>query len=227
VQVDWPKVADTFESFVTALALIIAGAWTWLVFVRQRLGKPKLATSIQPYVVRCDDGWIVHVAVSLSNNGSVLARLCSAELRLRQLIPLPQEVSDLARGGADIVYKGETSVAWPMLASREWAWNKGQCEIEPSETDMISADFFVPSEVSTLQLYLYVENAAKKRQAIGWSSTLIYQLPKSGEESMADNKKERTTRVGQRQPEKKQQPQQQQQQQQQSQQEKPPQTEKK
>lgn len=226
MQVDWPQVADTFESLVTALALIVAGAWTWLVFVRQRLGKPKLVTNIQPHAVKCDDGWIIHVAANLTNNGAVLARLCSAELRLRQLTPLPQGVSDLAREGADIVYKGETSVAWPMLASREWAWSEGECEIEPSEADIIATDFFVPSEVSTVQFYLYIENAAKKRQAIGWSATLIYQLPKTGEESMADKKKSEP-RHGQRQPEKRQQPQQQQQQQQQSKQEKPPKTEKK
>ena len=226
MHVDWPEVADTFESSVTALALILGGAWTWLVFVRQRLNKPKLAATIQPYVVGCDDGWIIHVTVNLTNTGTVLARLCSAELRMRQLVPPPHEVTDLARQGADIVYKGETSVAWPMLASREWAWNRGECEIEPAESDILATDFFVPSEVATVQFYLYIANAAKRRQAIGWSSTFIRHLPKNGEESMADDKRSEP-RHGQRQPEKKQQPQQQQQQQQQSQQERPSKTEKK
>ena len=178
--VELREIVDVVESGVTMLALIVGGIWTWLLFVRQRINLPRLITSIEPHALRLDHGWLIHVNIAIRNTGTVLARLARAELRLRQMVPLPDEFESLTRRGCDPVEQGRSEILWPMLARREWSYGERECEIEPGESDALVADFFAPASVESVQLYLFIANEAKKPQNIGWTSTVVHELGDHG-----------------------------------------------
>jgi hypothetical protein len=125
---------------------------------------------------------------------------------------LPEEIAHLASRGFDIVSKGASEVEWPMLAGREWFWTKGGFEIEPGEEDSLHTDFLAPQESRVAQFYFYLRNARKRKQGLGWTLTVIYDL----KEQTVGEKKAAVIRAPQQEEK-----QQQQQQQQQAIQEKP------
>ena len=89
-------------------------------------------------------------------------------------MPLPKELSDRLLPGIDPVGPGEAEITWPMIAGREWNWRKGDFEIEPGESDALHADFVIPSEVETVQLYGFVRNPKKKNEGVGWTVTTLH-----------------------------------------------------
>lgn len=206
---DWKDLAAIVESIATVAALIVGAVWSYLVFVRQRLGFPRLELSIAPQVVAVPGGRIIHAAAKLQNTGSVLVQADYAELRLRQIVPLPEKVRDSIDKNWDPVVAGKQEIEWPMLACREW---NQKCEIEPGESETLDADFFVPGKVEVIEFYLYVPNQKKKR--LGWPLTVVHELQPNVQEITMS--KDLTT--GQREPQQRQVPQQPKQQPQQQQQ---------
>ena len=160
----------------TIIAIVVGGIWTYLLFVRQRLGLPRLNTVITPHAVRIDQGWLLHVRVDLKNTGSVVLPVRYAELRMLQVVPLPKDIATKITNGFDPVDSGETGILWPMLAHREWNWERSAFEIEPGESDSVASDFFVPEDVSVLELYFYLANERKRQKGIGWTTTILQEL---------------------------------------------------
>ena len=173
------KLGATLESFATAVALVVAGIWTYIAFIRERIRFPRLATQIICIPVSIPEGWILHVDVRIDNLGTVLAKVGSAELRLRQMVPLPEDVDESVQGGYDPVAIGETEIPWICLAQRWWDCKSRGLEIEPNETDSLHADFFVPAEVSVVEFYLYLANEKKHKKGIWWTQTIVKELPKN------------------------------------------------
>jgi hypothetical protein len=163
--------SEVLEALLTSAAIVVGGVWTYALFVRQRLRFPRadleLASQSYPMPARKQ---LVHVALRITNTGSVLLRPDYAELRLRQVLPVPEELSELP-SDVDPVPAGRAELEWPMLVGREWQWGDGELEIEPGETDTLHADFVVEAEVRVMQLYAYVRNPSKRKQGLGWSIT--------------------------------------------------------
>jgi len=204
---NWKDIADALKNVVTSGALLAGGIWSYRLFVRQRLGLPRLKATITPYAVRIEQGWILNVQVQIENIGSVVAAIKRAELRMRQVVPLPDCVASKIIKGFDPVAPGEAEVGWPMLAGREWSWEAAACEIEPGETDALTADFFAPADVEVLQFYFFAANEKKRRRSLGWPATMIHELQDKEQIAMAEQKGVQF-RNGQQQPQQKQQPQQ-------------------
>lgn len=184
----WKDLAQAAQAAVASLGILAAGFWTYRLFVRQRLGYPKAALEIISDVVRLRDGYIMaHATVRISNQGNVLLRSEEAELRLRQVVPLPEEVSAAIDHGYDPVQKSKAEIEWPMLAGREWRWNRGDFELEPGEIEFLHADFFFSAKVEAIEYYFYLRNPAKRPKKLGWSHTVIEQLEKEEKPPMMEN----------------------------------------
>ena len=205
------EIIDVIKALIESLALIIAGIWTYLLFVRQRLGLPRV--NIKPTIthVRTSGEWtLIHVEVKIENIGSVVLRSDKAEIRIRQVLPFPDDVQRWISLGYDPVENGRTEVEWPLIADRKWNWAESTFEIEPGESDSLHADFVIPGSIFAIELYAFIANTRKKRQGLGWTLTEVYKIDPSREHS--DLPREKQDRFGS---EKKQQQQQQQQRQQQ------------
>jgi len=226
--------AEIAQALVTCAAIVVGGAWTWKLYVRQRLSHARAGLDLGIYHVILPDGkWLIHASLRIANTGNVMLRLKKAELRLRQVVPIPEELEDVVRGECDPVPKGDTEIKWPAIVNREWTWEEGQFEIEPGENDSIHADLVLDSKVQVIQFYSFVGNPTKKRPDLGWTDTQMHELGSNEKGKLMndreDSKKqdpaetnERQERMQkQQQPQQPQQPQQRQQPQQQPQQKKP------
>ena len=165
------------QSIITSAAIIIGGIWTYLLFVRQRLRFPKVNIDLHVYDTVLPEGArLIHVEIRITNVGSVIFRSDSAELRLRQMVPIPDELREPVEKGHDPVPNGETEIEWPMIAGRKWNWKKGEFEIEPGESDSIHADYIIPSIAQITEFYCFISNAKKKRKGTGWTITKIHEF---------------------------------------------------
>jgi hypothetical protein len=178
------------------LGIILAGIWTWLLFVRQRLAFPKLDIDLViTDAIVLDEARFIHAQLSLKNVGSVVLTSNRAELRIRQIAPLPDELKPGIKEGYDPVGNDRTEVEWPMIAGREWKWNRGDFEIEPGEKDSLQADFVISTAIQVVEFYSFVGNAKKKRQGIGWTLTRIHEFQIMEDNGMAVKKDKSVKRV--------------------------------
>jgi len=189
------EIAQTFASF---LAICFGGWWTYQRFVWHRLSWPHanvelaLDDSVLPEGKR-----LVHAEFKIVNTGSVIIKPEYAELRIRGMVPIPEDTAADVKAGKDPVIEGKSEMEWPLVSEREWTWNSGDFEIEPGETDSLNADFFIGEDVSVCQFYAFLENPKKrqdqkKRQdprtdpkeeqpRLGWTLTKVHTFNQGGE----------------------------------------------
>lgn len=172
----WADLGSLIETYATITALIVGGIWTYRKFIKHRTGYPIIKTELTCTQVRVEHGWIVRADVVIENVGITLAKPGNAELRLRQIVPLPDEVAEAVAKGYDPVGESESSILWPCLAQRSWRAADLKFEIEPGESGALHADFFVPEEVTAVELYFFLANPKKSKQGIGWSKSYILEF---------------------------------------------------
>ncbi len=183
---DWVKVGQIAESFATVLALIVGGFWTYSKFFRSRTNCPIIDPSVSPSKAHIDGGWMIHVEVRIRNLGQGLAKMGDAELRLRQVVPMPDEIESAVRDGYDPVADGESQILWPSLAQRNWNADAISFEIEPGESGSLHADFFVQDEVQMVEFYFFLKNPKKSKKRVGWAHTCRMNLNTVEEGSCGD-----------------------------------------
>lgn len=188
---DAKTIMDTFQAFMTGLAIIGAGVWFW----RRRLMAPRAAVSHRTHHVPLPDGrHVLRVLVSIANQGEVLLRVSTGFTRVQQLAPMhPYVENEVRRTPAGIA--GAQDFPWVMLGKREWA---NLCHIEPGETQLRDCDFIIPSGVTQVIIYTYVANQKQTKAQIGWDDSITVSL--EGETSMSGNKQQSGERQGGNQP---------------------------
>jgi len=171
----WKDLFSIVQEVTTSIAIIIGGIWTYLLFIRQRLGFPKVDIDISINDILLPEGArFIHAEITLKNTGSVVLISDYAELRLRQVVPVPDDLKTDLERGCDPVHEGKTEVEWPMISGREWKWSKGDFEIEPSENDYLHADYIIPITIKVVEFYFYISNAKKKYKGLGWALTKLH-----------------------------------------------------
>lgn len=173
-------IIDVTAASATVIAIIVGGYWTYMLFVktRQKYPRAKIEHNItQKHLSH--NKLLLHVAINISNTGSVLLSPISGEIRIQQLIPLSFEIQDSINKGKDPVEDKHTEVLWPLIARKELKLKKGDLEIEPGESDQILYDFILDADIQTIQIYSYFKNDIKYHREIGWPLTTVYDiLPK-------------------------------------------------
>jgi hypothetical protein len=222
----WKDLAAILQAVMTSIALVVAGVWTYFLFVRKRLRYPRVSLGISvDNLLLATKERLVHVEVKIENTSDVIVRSMSAELRLRQVVPIPEHLRGSVQANQDPVPDGRTEIEWPLIAGRKWKFDdKAAFEVEPRESDSLHADFMLTDDIAVAQFYFFLSNAAKSHTGLGWTLTKIYTFDTREEGDTMSNGKSKSERVTEQQKEQRQQTPQQQQQQQQG---KPPQQPKK
>ncbi|MBN1866362.1 hypothetical protein JW916_03625 [Candidatus Sumerlaeota bacterium] len=190
----WKELASTIESFITAIGIFVAGVWTYMIFIRKRQAYPRAAlTILVDNIPIPDEGRLVHVEMRIENLSDVVLRASAADLRLRQVVPLPADTSGSVLANQDPVPFGRAEVEWPLVASREWQFDNGDFEIEPGESDSLHADFMIDSLIAVVQFYFYLSNAAKAKSGLGWTITKMHVFGTPEEEDTMTDKKSQAT----------------------------------
>jgi hypothetical protein len=172
------SVAQIAEAAMTAIGIIVAGVWTYVLFVRRRLRYPRAAISHTSYSFRLADGrTLLRVSAKMTNVGEVLLWFRHARTRVQHLYPLPAHIAALtASTTGDPVAKGEYELPWTVLCAREWTYEDGQAQIEPGESEVLHCDFVIPAGVKKVLVYTHVTNHVKRGHEIGWSDTVVVDL---------------------------------------------------
>jgi len=107
----WKDLSEIVQAFTASLGIIVAGVWTYLLFVRQRLVFPKLEIDLAVQDAILPEGArFVHAELRLTNRGSVVLSSDRAELRLRQIVPISDELKPGILAGDDPVPDGRTEI---------------------------------------------------------------------------------------------------------------------
>ncbi len=174
---DCKIIAETLQGFFTSAAIVLGGIWTYFLFVKNRSKYPIINTNITYSKFSVTNGkLLIHVAVKLENHGLVLLQSDKAELRLRQVRPLPEDVLSNVNEDNDPVPEDGQEIPWELLREAKWNWENSTFEIEPKETDTLHADFIIDDDVEIMELYFYLNNSAKSRKQIGWTLTMMSDL---------------------------------------------------
>jgi len=169
--------ATVVQAFATLAALALGGAWTVWLYVNRRERYPR--ASIEHLVTHKPLGGgksLLHVGVRLCNLGEALMSVERSETRIQRVLPVPTEVADSIKRGLDPVQEGETEVEWPLIGSHDKVYGKGECEIEPDESQDFNHDFIVETDIQTVVIYSYVMNEEKPDRLLAWNLTTLYDL---------------------------------------------------
>jgi hypothetical protein len=167
-------IVDIISKIISSLGIIVAGTWTYRLFIKQRFGIPKIDLSIKiDHVALSEKLKLCHVSLEISNVGNVILRSDFAEIRLRQILPIQGDLINKFRPGFDPVEKDKKEIAWPLIVGREWNWEENEFEIEPGENDVIHTDFVIDSDIEVIEFYCYIRNLQKKKKGLGWTLTKI------------------------------------------------------
>ncbi len=177
------QVLEPIQAFVSISALILAGIWTYRLYIKNRLDRPKIRISDMYFETHRfnDSSNYIRIKVIIENIGLIIFKGKFAKLRLRQVFPLEENFSIVLYKGYDQMTESETRIEWPMLFSRKWEFSKKKpLRIEPNENHELLADFIIPSEIKTIEIYFYFENyqkcLIKETKKIGWSTTKIFNI---------------------------------------------------
>jgi hypothetical protein len=194
------KNKDAFEALkapTTIGAILMAGFWTYLLFVRKRERYPRAKFEHKISSWKLPNGEVLlRVTVHIENAGGVLLRLKDGFTWLQQITPLTPEISDQLQAGTGILNEGETETRWPTIGNLD---HTSKVEIEPGESDDVNLEFLVPPDVERVLIYTHFDNLAKRgwwnRRKTGWNVSTLYQIADGQpvgttktQQSMSENK---------------------------------------
>lgn len=167
---------EALQAVITALALIIGGLWTYLIFVRRRQRFPR-ATLQQAVSCRrvAPDYLLLSIDLTVANAGEVLLTLAEASIVVQQVLPALHTLRGAAEQARRTGCEALEVLTWPTLVAREEQWPAGAVEIEPGERHELHYDLLVATSVETVRIVSHVRNRSKRRP-LWWGTTLLHDL---------------------------------------------------
>lgn len=183
------SISDIVANIVTASAVIVGAVWAYWRFVRERNRWPRATMELViSHLPISPEKFAVNVKVKVHNAGSGLMRLERLRVDLYRVLPATERVKREIDND-EIVPEGAVGAKWPPIDQRKQAWTHDAPELEPSENDEFSCDFFIPSTDEVIFIYAYLKNVTKKQanHELGWTVTSFYGLTESTGQKSADN----------------------------------------
>ena len=168
---------DMLESFFTIVGIILAGFWTYVKFIKKREKYPR--ASINHRIVEKElpnNKKLIHLFVEIENISDVLLRLVSYDVRISQVLPLSNELSNKLSGEENLFCEDDTELPWSILLPRTKKFKKGSHEVEPLEKQDFNFDVIVEKDIKTIHVYSYFKNESKTKREIGWNRTTFHDL---------------------------------------------------
>jgi len=164
-------VAATVQSIATIIALVVGG---WWVLKRRRVyPRAKFAHDIA-HVALDNQRILLHVAINAENVGDVLLPIGPVVVCAQQLKPLPDDHRRRLESGGKLLPDGAVDIDWPILERCDQ--DLAGYELEPGESGAFHFDLVVPAEATTVLVYSYFTNVAKRPKEIGWSTSTMYHI---------------------------------------------------
>lgn len=138
--------AKSINEIVQAIAIVVAGFWTYWLFIAQRSHKKMVVINhkvefVQPELSKL----IVRAMVSVKNNGRVLLIPRLLKITIHQILPIKGDLpSNFPTSAPD--------EAWPELQTIEINCAEDEVTLEPDETQKFYVDFLVDLPLTCLQL---------------------------------------------------------------------------
>ncbi len=175
----WADILSIIASILLGLGIIGGAIWTIYTWRQRRAKFPKANLSQEFRAIRLtDDKVCIHTSVEIKNIGEVILSLCSAKNIVYQIQPLHASLQE-ALDGQGKLYDGlNKEIDWPALDTKEVKWER-KVEIEPDETDIVSFDSVIPSDIEVVHIYTYFQNIAKRGRDIGWQTSQFYDISNS------------------------------------------------
>jgi len=149
--INWPLTLEAASNAAQVVALLLAGIWTYRLFVRQRLDHARANVTHRVDCVPLDSAhWLVRVSMRLQNVGNVPIRPPSADLAVHQITPLTPHLTQKLARGESLIAEGETMVEWPKLGERKFDLKGEDVFLEPGEIENLTADFVIPHDVERI-----------------------------------------------------------------------------
>jgi hypothetical protein len=169
------NLAQALQAIATVIGLMLAGLWTYLLFVqkRQRHARADVTHDVLATSIGNGKTWL-HVTVSVKNVGEVLIRLAAGYVRIDQILPLPPEVENAMKNGDALRAPNDSEIGWPTVESCQCDWTNEAREIEPSEKDRFHFDFVVSDALMVAEVYSHFQNVQDRNRSIGWNYTTVY-----------------------------------------------------
>lgn len=175
--------SEIFKNLVTALAVIVAGLWTYFLFVKDVYDNPNANIDVG---VQCHDidanKRLIYVNGLVENIGTSDLTYKKAEMRLRQVLPLQENIAKLVREDSDIVYAGKDSVEWNVIAQRKWessTIDEVISIVEPSEKGELQTEFVISGNIDAIEIYFFIANP--KLEGYGWTKSKLFSFYKGKE----------------------------------------------
>ena len=157
------------ESWATVLAIVVAGAWTYQLFVRQRQRFPRAVLKQDVLIRRLPIGQnLLTITAVLRNVGQTLIEVDRITVVVQQLAPLkPAHVAERIKQHDPLDPGGRREILWYRIGYRRTYFRQGQFEIEPGESDQVNFDFVISERVTAIKVDVHIENRAKRRGLTG------------------------------------------------------------
>lgn len=174
--VNWPLTFAATKDLLEGAAVVIGGIWSYLLFVRQRLGKVRanLTHEIDCIDVNADY-LLLHVITRIKNVGSVVIKPPKADVSVDGMVPLPEDIDaglDLARTKNRAP---KLPLEYPSLGTKTMDLAEAEIFLEPGEEDVFPADFVLSRTVKVVRVVTEVE-CGPQQQGITWRCESIQRL---------------------------------------------------
>jgi hypothetical protein len=162
---------DSLESIATIAGIVIAGIWTWMLFVRKREKYPRadLKHRIEFWDIS-ENERLVRVALLIENKSDVLLRLFDGYTWIQQMKPWPTEVIEKYKDESRNPEEASAEAGWLLVSEKI---HKNERELEPKEYDELSMDFIIGKEYEQILVYSFFENSQKPGRHLGWTSSTV------------------------------------------------------
>jgi hypothetical protein len=190
---------EILKSVIEGVAIIIAGIWTYEVYIKNRYDYPypKIQQHIKFYKLGNHFNYL-SVFITITNEGKTKLDLSNGVIYVRKVLPLSPAIkkmieesnlNDIREGQNSQVEKTLTDdienklfidhgqrVGWKTLGRR--SWKEKFHKFEPGQTREIQFDFLFNDEVDVVELISYF----KPKKADHWEYSTLHTINKEDEE---------------------------------------------
>jgi hypothetical protein len=169
----WKDSTAIIQSIATTLALIIGGFWTYTLFISKRENFPHavISQNVIGKLVTSDWYWL-QIFIEVRNTGDTVVSIDTADIRVQQILPLPDDILEGIRNKKDPVPRLKMLIPWKGICRYVRPFST---KIEPGESDRAEAQFLIPAWLHTVRVYSYLGNRTSQEK-YGWVASLSYDL---------------------------------------------------
>ncbi len=187
---------EVLKSVTEGIAIIIAGIWTYEVYIKNRYDYPYPKIQQQVKYYNLGNGfYYLSVFITVTNEGKTKLDLSSGVIFVRKVLPLSPKIKKLiSEASLGDIWVGKNAqaddndklfidqsqrVGWTTLGERRWKENlRGKMhELEPGQTREIQFDFLFNDKVDVVEVISYFEF----KKTGHWEYVTLHSLKKQDE----------------------------------------------